>query len=327
VPGKRLTFEDREFIEAARRRRLSCREIARELGRPHSTVSREIQRNRQAGNGAYRCVVAEFRTRQRARRPKVFKLSRHPKLARSIEVLLVRKWSPEQISVRLRELHPDDPRWWVSPEAIYASLYVQGKGGLKAELVEHLKLKRSSRRVGNGPGQIPDRVHFSLRPADAKDRAVPGHWEGDLILGGRSSQVGMLAERTTRYCLFFALTDRSAETVRLALEQIIKTLPAHLKRSLTWDNGKELAQHKAFTLATDVQVYFCDPGHPWQRGTAENTIGLARAYLPKGADFTTLTQADLDEFAVMMNERPRKTLGWRSPAEAYAQLLNGAMTG
>jgi IS30 family transposase len=326
MPGKRLTFEEREFIEAARRRKLSCREIGRELGRPHTTISREIERNRQAGNRAYRCVVAEFRARQRARRPKVFKLACHPRLARRVEELLARKWSPEQIAVHLRRQHRDDPRWWVSPEAIYASLYVQGKGGLKAELVEHLKLKRVARRHGNGPGQIPDRVHFSLRPAEAKDRAVPGHWEGDLILGGRHSQVGMLAERSTRYCIFFALPDRSAETVRLALEQIIQTLPTHLKRSLTWDNGKEMAQHKAFTVATDVQVFFCDPGHPWQRGTAENTIGLARAYLPKGADFSQLTQADLDEFAVMMNERPRQTLGWRNPAETYAELLNGAMT-
>jgi IS30 family transposase len=320
-------LEDRQFIQAARRDGLSCRTIGRELGCAHTTVSREIERNKLTLNGAYLSQVAEHRTRVRARRPKVFKLSRHPRLARRVERLLVRKWSPEQIAVHLRQQHPDDPRWWVSSEAIYASLYVQGKGGLKAELVQHLKLKRTTRREGNGPGTIPDRVHFSLRPAEAKDRAVPGHWEGDLILGGRHSQVGMLAERSTRYCVFFALPDRTAETVRAQLEQIIQTLPAHLKRSLTWDNGKEMAQHKAFTVATDVQIYFCDPGHPWQRGTAENTIGLARAYLPKGADFTKLTQADLDEFAVMMNERPRKTLGWRNPAETYAELLNGAMTG
>jgi transposase, IS30 family len=320
LPGKRLTLEERQFIQAGRRDGLSCRQIGVELGRPHSTISREIARNLLANN-AYLSQVAEHRTRVRARRPKAFKLCRHPRLARRVERLLVRKWSPEQIAQQLRRDHPDDPRWWVSAEAIYSSLYVQGKGGLKAELVQHLKLKRKARREGNGPGQLPDRVHFSLRPPEAKDRAVPGHWEGDLILGGRHSQVGMLAERSTRYCIFFALPDRSAVTVRDQLEKIINTLPAHLKRSLTWDNGKEMAQHKAFTVATDVQVYFCDPGHPWQRGTAENTIGLARAYLPKGENLSRYSQADLDDFAVMMNERPRKTLGWRNPAEAYAELL------
>jgi IS30 family transposase len=327
MPGKRLTLEERQFIQVGRRDGLSCRAIGRELGRPHTTIAREIARNKLVLNGAYLSQVAQYRTMVRARRPKVFKLSRHRRLARRVERLLVRKWSPEQIAVQLRVEHPDDPRWWVSAEAIYTSLYVQGKGGLKAELAQHLKSKRTARRHGNGPGQIPDRVHFSLRPAEAKDRAVPGHWEGDLLLGSNSSQVGMLAERSTRYCLLFALpNDRTAISVREALEKIVRTLPKHLKRSLTWDNGKEMAEHKAFTIATDVQVYFCDPGHPWQRGTAENTIGLLRAYLPKGEDLSRYTQRQLSSFAVMMNERPRETLGWRSPAQAYAELLNGAMT-
>jgi IS30 family transposase len=323
MPGKRLTFEERRFIEAARRDRLSLRAIGRELGRPHSTISREIERNRQAGNGAYRSVVAEHRTRQRAKRPKPFKLSRHRWLARRVERLLVRKWSPEQIAVQFRGAHPDDPRWWVSAEAIYASLYVQGKGGLKAELTQHLRRQRTARKHGPGPGHLADTVHFSLRPAEARDRAVPGHWEGDLVVGaGGLSQVGMLAERSTRFCLLFALPqDRTAPTVRDALAGIVATIPDQLRRSLTWDNGKEMADHVRFSVETGLQVYFCDPAHPWQRGTAENTIGLIRAYLPKGEDLSGYTRADLADIAEMLNERPRKTLDWRSPAEAYAEAL------
>lgn len=322
MPGKRLTLEERRFIELARRERLSLREIGRELGRPHTTIGREVERNRQA-NGAYRCVVAEHRSRQRARRPKPFKLSRHPRLARRVERLLVRKWSPEQIAVKFRHDHPDDPRWWVSAEAIYASLYVQGKGGLKAELAQHLRRQRTARKHGPGPGHLVDTVHISQRPAEARDRAIPGHWEGDLVLGaGGRSQVGMLAERSTRYTLLFPLPDdRTAPTVRAAVEKVIKTLPAHLRRSLTWDNGKEMAEHKALSLATDMQIFFCDPAHPWQRGTAENTIGLVRAYLPKTDDLSRYSARQLANFASMLNERPRKTLGWKSPAQAYAELL------
>lgn len=324
MPGRRLTVEDRRFIEAARREKLSLRAIGRELGRPHTTIGREIDRNRQAGNGAYRFVVAEHRTRQRAKRPKVFKLERHPKLVRKIERLLVRKWSPEQIAVRLRQDHPDDPRWWVSAEAIYRSLYVQGRGGLRRELTQHLKLKRSERKVGRGPGKLADTVHISQRPAEARDRAVPGHWEGDLILGGAgtTASIGMVTERTTRFTLLFPLpVDRTAPTVRDALTKVIATVPAQLKRSLTWDNGKEMAEHLAFSVATDLQVYFCDPASPWQRGTAENTIGLLRAYIPKGGDLSGLDARKLAHIAEMLNERPRHTLGWRSPAQAYADLL------
>jgi IS30 family transposase len=324
VPGKRLSDEERHFIEAARREKWSLREIGRALGRPHTTISREIERNRQVHNGgAYRSLVAIYRTKQRARRPKVCKLERHGQLARRVEWLLRRKWSPEQIAVRLREEHPDDPRWWVSDEAIYHSLYVQGRGGLKAELTKHLKSQRTARRHDDRRGQLRDTVHISLRPAEARDRAVPGHWEGDLLLGkaGRS-QVGMATERTTRFTLLFALPrDRTALSVRKALTKAIATVPDQLRRSLTWDNGKEMAQHIHFTLDTDLQVYFCDPGHPWQRGTAENTIGLLRAYLPKNQDLSRYRPRDLNRIAAMLNERPRKTLGWRSPAHAYAQLL------
>lgn len=322
MPGKRLSLEEREFIQAAKKDGLSCREMGAELGRPHTTVSRELARNVQA-NGAYRACVAHWRARQRARRPKPFKLSRHRQLARRVEALLVRKWSPEQIAHQLRRDHPDDPRWWVSAEAIYRSLYVQGRGGLRAELSRHLKLQRTARKEGLGRGRLADTVHISRRPPEARDRAVPGHWEGDLVLGKASaSQVGMLTERTTRYTLLFTLPrDRTAPTVRNALVKAVATLPAHLRRSLAWDNGKEMAEHVAFSVATNLQVYFCDPGHPWQRGTAENTIGLVRAYLPKGEDLSRYSEAQLAEIAVMLNERPRKSLGWRSPAEAYADLL------
>ncbi len=322
MPGSRLSLEEREFIQAALKEGLSFREIGAELGRPHTTISREVARNR-AANGAYRSVVAEHRTRQRAQRPKPFRLEANPWLARRVEVLLKRKWSPQQIAVKFKQDHPDDPRWWVSAEAIYSSLYVQGKGGLKAELTEHLRHQRTARKHGPGPGHLVDTVHFSHRPAEAWNRAVPGHWEGDLLLGaGGKSQVGMLAERTTRYCLLFALLEgRAAPQVRDALVAVMATLPLHLRRSLTWDNGKEMAEHKSIAIASGLAVYFCDPASPWQRGTAENTIGLVRAYLPKGKDLSTYTPDQLAEIAVMLNERPRKTLGWRSPAQAYAELL------
>lgn len=323
MPGSRLSLLDRQFIQAGRRDGLSAREIGRELGRPHSTICREVARNKTCQN-VYRAHVAQHRTMVRARRPKVFKLERHRGLARRVESLLVRKWSPQQISVQLRKDHPDDPRWWVSAEAIYASLYVQGRGGLRNELTRHLRLQHKTRK---GPdarsGVFPDAVHISQRPAEANDRAVPGHWEGDLLMGQlNQSQIGMLTERTTRYTLLFALPDgRSATTVRHALEKTIRTLPAELRRSLAWDNGKEMAQHATFTFETNFQVYFCDPASPWQRGTAEQTNWLLRAYLPKGTNLNRYNQRDLNSIARELNRRPRKTLNWQSPAEAYAELL------
>jgi IS30 family transposase len=242
--------------------------------------------------------------------------------------LLLRRWSPEQIARKLRQDHGDDPRWCVSSEAIYRSIYVQGRGGLRAELHTYLKSRRSSRKTDAPSRGLNDKVHFSLRPAEANDRAVPGHWEGDLLIGKNSgSQVGMLTERTTRFTLLFALpADRSAPTVRDALVRIVGRVPHHLRRSLTWDNGTEMGEHVKFTDATSLQVYFADPASPWQRGTAENTIGLIRAYLPKSTDLSAHTQRDLDHIADMLNERLRKTLGWRAPQDAYAELLNGAMT-
>jgi transposase, IS30 family len=322
MPGSRLSLAEREFVQAARKDGLSFRSIGRELGRPHTTISREV-RGRSMPNGAYLANVAHHRARRCARRPKPFKLACHPRLARRVERWLVRKWSPQQIAIQLRREHPDDPRWWVSAEAIYHSLYVQGRGGLKAELTQHLRRQRTQRKHHSGRGRLADTVHISQRPAEARDRAVPGHWEGDLLFGhGGASQVGILTERHTRFTVLFALpADRTAPTVRKALARVVRTIPTQLRRSLTWDNGKEMAEHLEFSAATDLQVFFCDPAHPWQRGTAENTIGLVRAYLPKNLDLSEFTNRRLARVAGMLNERPRKTLNWQSPAEAYAQLL------
>jgi IS30 family transposase len=244
-------------------------------------------------------------------------------LARRVERLLARKWSPAQISAQLCRDHPDDPRWWVSTEAIYQWIYVEGHGPLRTELSRHLKLGRPARHHGNWRGQLPDRVHISQRPLEAIGRAVPGHWEGDLILGaGGRSQVGMITERQSRYTMLFALPDdRTAATVRDALTKIVRTLPTHLRRSLTWDNGKEMAEHVAFSIDTDLDVYFADPGRPWQRGTAEHTIGMLRAYLPKGEDLAHHTTRTLNTIAIELNRRPRKLHNWRTPAELYADLL------
>jgi IS30 family transposase len=323
MPGKRLSLRERELIQAGRRDGLSARQIGTELGRPHSTICREVARNKTCQN-VYRAHVAQHYTRDRARRPKVFKLERQRWLAAHVERLLKRKWSPQQISVKFRRDHPDDPRWWVSTEAIYASLYVQGRGGLRAELTRHLRLQHKTRKGPDGRnGIFPDAVNISERPAEAKDRAVPGHWEGDLLMGSKNqSQVGMLTERTTRFTMLFALPDnREAATVRDALVKVVRAVPTELRRSLAWDNGTEMAEHATFTLATDFQVYFCDPASPWQRGTAEQTNWLLRAYLPKGTNLKRHRQRDLNAIARELNQRPRKTLGWQSPAEAYAQLL------
>jgi IS30 family transposase len=323
MPGKRLSLLERELIQAGRRDGLSARQIGVELGRPHTTICREVARNKTSQN-VYRAHVAHLYTRNRAKRPKVFKLERHRWLAVRVERLLRKKWSPQQISVKFRRDHPDDPRYWVSSKAIYASLYVQGRGGLRRELTRHLLLAHKSRRPVEGRGgRIVDPVHISQRPAEARDRAVPGHWEGDLLMGSSNqSQVGMLTERTTRFTLLFALPDgRAASRVRVALEKIVRTLPTELRRSLAWDNGKEMAQHATFTLTTDFQVYFCDPASPWQRGTAEQTNWLLRAYLPKGTNLNGYRQRDLNAIARELNRRPRKTLNWQSPAEAYAHVL------
>jgi transposase, IS30 family len=325
MPGSRLTYEERELIQAGMRSHMSVRWIASEIGRAPSTVSREIRRNR--SQRGYRVGFAHARASQRARRPKAFKLERHRWLARQIARRLRRNWSPEQVAERLRRDHPNDPRWWVSPEAIYKTLYVQGRGELNKELTRHLRRGRTKRKSQtDNVGKLIDMTLIAERPPQADDRRVPGHWEGDLLLGSAGrSQVGMLSERTTRLTLLFPLpTDRTAPTVRAALTEAIRGLPQDLLRSLTWDQGKEMAEHALFTIATGVQVFFCDPGSPWQRGTGENTVGLLRQYLPKNQDLSKVSAARLRQIAEELNTRPRKTLQWDTPAEAYAQLVGVA---
>lgn len=319
----RLSLDERVEIALGVGRGESYSAIARRVNRSPSTISREVAHH--GGRCAYQPVVAHRAAWQAARRPKTTKLAACSVLRGEVAAGLEAWWSPQQIARRLCEQHPGMPERQVSHETIYKSLYVQGRGELRRELTRCLRTGRAQRRAQGRVfrNSIKDMVMISERPAEVEDRAVPGHWEGDLILGrNRQSQVGMLAERSTRYTLLFRLpTDRTAVSVRDALVRTIRTLPAHLRRSLTWDNGKEMAEHRAITIATDVQVYFCDPGHPWQRGTAENTVGLLRAYLPHGEDLSRYSARDLAAIAAELNRRPRKTLGWRSPAEAYAEAL------
>jgi len=320
MPGDRLSFEERCEIHRGLRDDLSFREIGSRLGRSASTVWREVDRN--GGRRTYRPRYAQGRWNRTKRRPRTFRLESNRRLARVVERRLALRWSPEQIAERLRRDHPRDARWWVSAETIYHSLFVQGRGGLRDELRVHLRARKRRRRDGgDGRGLLRDMVNISERPAEAADRAVPGHWEGDLILGGDGrSALGTLVERSTRYVLLFALRDdHTAEATREALARTVRTLPAHLRRSLTWDQGKEMAQHVAFSVATGVDVYFCDPSSPWQRGSNENTNGLLRQYFPKGTSFVAVTDAEFRRVAVELNGRPRKTLGWDTPAEAYAK--------
>jgi transposase, IS30 family len=327
VPGARLTIDEREEIALGLATGRSFAVIAVQLGRPTSTVSREVDRN--GGRGGYRASRAQRETDRRARRPKVRRLVEHRWLAAEVAKRLNKKHSPEQIASRLRLDHPDEPHWWVSHETIYQALYLQGRGGLKAELTEALRTGRARRRrKGPNPGRgargrLKDVVLISQRPAEAADRAVPGHWEGDLILGrGGKSQIATIVERTTRFTLLVGLPDnRKAITVRDAVAAKIVELPEHLRRSLTWDQGKEMAAHVSFTVATDLAVYFCDPHSPWQRGTNENTNGLLRQYLPRSLDFATVTARQLDAIAAELNERPRETLGWMTPSEKFSELV------
>jgi IS30 family transposase len=320
----RLSFGERERISRGIVAGESDSEIAGALGRHRSTVGREIRRG--GGRRAYRAVAAERGAQRRSRRPKPGKLSRSPRLLAAVEAGLRARWSPEQISARLRLEYPDDPEMRISHETIYQSLFVQSRGELRRQLSANLRTGRSRRR-GRGRrddrGRIPGMVPISERPPEVVDRAVPGHWEGDLLIGaGNRSAVATLVERQTRYVLLAALgDDRSTEHVIEALKRRIADLPAHLVRSLTWDQGRELAAHQAFTVATGVQVFFCDPRSPWQRGTGENTNGLLRQYLPKGSDLAACSQVALDEIAAELNGRPRKTLAWCTPAEKMTELL------
>jgi IS30 family transposase len=321
-PG-RLTLADREEISLGLHAGGSFTVIAGRLGRAVSTVSREVAAN--GGRDGYRAWRAHQRARERARRPKGCKLD-DPALAAAVSTQLADWWSPQQIAARLRIAHPSDPMMRVSHETIYQCLYVQGRGELRRELARCLRSGRARRRArgpGDGRGKIPGMVMISQRPAEAADRAVPGHWEGDLIIGkGSKSAVGTLVERTTRFALLLHLPrGYDAEQVQDAMTRAIGTLPAALARSVTWDQGHEMSRHAAFTIATGIPVYFCDPHSPWQRGSNENTNGLLRQYLPKGTDLSARDAADLAAIAASLNGRPRKTLGYMTPSEKLAELI------
>jgi transposase, IS30 family len=327
-PGEhRLSLQDREEISRGLVAGESLRQIARRLGRSPSTISREVERA--GGRAHYRAAKAHHGAYERARRPKRHKLALG-RLCDQVSTWLEELWSPEEISKRLSIDFPDDPEMRVSHETIYQSLFVQGRGELRRDLARCLRTGRAKRRPHNrvsGQGHLPGMVMISERPAEVEDRAVPGHWEGDLIIGKNNrSAVGTLVERTTRFVLLLHLPDgREADKVEAAMQSAISKLPQKLVRSITWDQGKEMANHAAFTVATGIPIYFCDPHSPWQRGSNENTNGLLRQYLPKGADLSLLGPTDLDRIAASLNNRPRETLGFMKPLEKLAELV--ALTG
>lgn len=323
-PGPaRLSIADREEIRAGIVLRLSFTAIAGQLGRSVSTISREVAKN--GGREHYRAVRAHRRAAGCARRPKTSKLASNPALRQAVEEGLLELWSPEQIAQQLRLEHPGDPMMQVSHETIYQSLFVQGRGALKRELLKCLRSGRAQRLPRNRKerrGKIPGMVMISERPSEVADRAVPGHWEGDLIVGTGHSVVGTLVERSTRYVLLLHLPNGgTAEAVNHAMAKAIGRLPAELARSVTWDQGTELSKHRDFTIATGIPVYFCDPHSPWQRGSNENTNGLLRQFMPKGTDLRAFSQSDLQEIERKMNGRPRETLGWNKPYERLSQLI------
>jgi len=320
-----LTLAEREEISRAVVAGHSIRAIAEQLGRAPSTVSREIKRN--GGRECYRASQADQSAWDRGRRPKAGKLVENRLLARIVAGKLQLQWSPEQIAGWLKRTYTDDTSCRVSHETIYRSLFIQARGALKKELVEHLRRTRVMRRSRHHTmktdkhGRITDTVSISERPASVEDRAVPGHWEGDLLFGSKNSQIATLVERNTRYAMLVKVTGKDTETVINALIKNARKLPEELYKSLTWDRGKEMADHGRFTLATDIQVYFCDPQNPWQRGTNENTNGLLRQYFPKGTDLSGYSQAKLSAVARRLNERPRKTLDYATPAERFHQTV------
>jgi IS30 family transposase len=320
-----LTMAEREEISRAVVTGHSIRSIAVQLGRAPSTISRELKRN--GGQACYRASQADQSAWDRGRRPKTGKLTQNRALARLVAGKLQRRWSPEQVAGWLKRTYPDDTTRQVSPETIYRSLFIQARGALKKELVEHLRRSRVMRRSRHHTqktddhGRITNTVSISERPASAEDRAVPGHWEGDLLFGSKNSQIATLVERQTRYAMLVKVTGKDTDTVITALIKHARKLPEELYKSLTWDRGKEMADHKRFTLATDIQVYFCDPQNPWQRGTNENTNGLLRQYFPKGTDLSGYSQAQLNAVARQLNERPRKTLNFETPAERFHQTV------
>jgi IS30 family transposase len=320
-----LTLAEREEISRAVAAGQSIRSIAAALKRAPSTVSREIKRN--GGAQAYRANLADQRAWDRARRPKPCKLMMNRKLACLVASRLQLEWSPEQIAGWLKQNYASDEDYHVSHETIYRSLYIQARGALKQELLEHLRRTRNMRRSRHHTqktddhGRIIDTISISERPASVEDRAVPGHWEGDLLFGSHNSQIATLVERQTRYVMLVKVEGKDTESVVNALIANARKLPRELYKSLTWDRGKELADHKRFTLDTHIQVYFCDPHHPWQRGSNENTNGLLRQYFPKGLDLSTYSQENLDEVARRLNERPRKTLNYQTPAQRFHECV------
>lgn len=350
-PRSRLTFAEREEIATGVARNETVRSIADRLDRAPSTISREIRRNatptrylrpvryrsntqfgvRRVGRDAsvqYRGSLAQARTEQRARRPKPGKLAQQAALRAQVQAWLHERYSPEQIARRLRLEFPDDPEMWVSHETIYQSLYVQGRGELRRDLHKQLRTGRALRRpraAARGRGsRIRDMINISERPPEVADRAVPGHWEGDLIVGSESkSAIGTLVERSTRFVMLLHLpVDHSALSVQQAMIEKMSQLPVVLRRTLTWDQGSEMANHAAIAAATDLDIYFCDPHSPWQRGSNENTNGLLRQYFPKGQDLSVFPADYLDYVAAQLNNRPRKTLGWKKPAEVLDELLS-----
>jgi IS30 family transposase len=318
-----LTLSEREEISRSVAAGQSIRSVARRLGRAPSTISREIVRN--GDQECYRASLADQAAWDRGRRPKTCKLVQNRALAHIVAGMLQWQWSPEQIAGWLKRTYPGDENYQVSHETIYRSLYIQARGVLKKELLQHLRRTRAMRRSRHHTqktgdhGRIIDAVSISERPATVEDRAVPGHWEGDLLCGSRNSQIATLVERHTRYVMLVKVASKDTETFTNALIKNARKLPQELYKSLTWDRGSEMADHKRFTLATDIKVYFCDPHNPWQRGTNENTNGLLRQYFPKGTDISAYSQAHLNAVARKLNTRPRKTLNYETPAERFSQ--------
>jgi IS30 family transposase len=320
----RLSIVEREEIRAGLAGGESFRAIARRMGRAPSTISREVGGVR--GRRNYRATKADDRACLRSLRPKPSKLACNPRLRRVVVEMLTERFSPQQISARLRREHPQDEEMRISPETIYQSLYVQSRGRLRKDLARYLRSGRTKRKPRRGPtgrGRIPDMISISERPAEVEDRAVPGHWEGDLIAGKQNrSFIGTLVERHTRYVMLAYLgKDATTENVTQKIAEQIVRLPEHLRQSLTWDQGREMSHHLEFSIATGVRVYFCDPHSPWQRGSNENTNGLLRQYFPKSTDLAVHNQRELDRVAAQLNRRPRQTLDWLTPAEKMAELL------
>jgi IS30 family transposase len=319
--GRVLSLDDREEISRGIAVGISLRSIARQLRRSPSTVSRELRRN--GGHRRYRAAAADQRAWKQALRPKTCKLARHDELRQLVAARLYENWSPEQIAGWLKHTYPGDEDHQVSHETIYRSLFVQARGVLKKDLQAHLRSGRAIRRSRHASskrdqrGSLTDMISIRERPASVEDRAVPGHWEGDLLCGSSNSYIVTLVERHSRYVLLAKVPNRDSQSVITALISQAQRLPEELLKSLTWDRGKEMAQHKRFTLATDAAVYFCDPQSPWQRGSNENTNGLLRQYFPKGTNLAVHSQERLDEIARQLNGRPRKTLGFETPAERF----------